>query len=221
MLWNNDKLVDRHYLTLWEVIEYYGSKEEEPYLHVDRITDGSDHDMGLGQIINICVYDYTFDEITIDDDITRKMFTSYLWPEFQNAYVAIIDKERTFWSASEDVTKADVKAWAKQHMMLWDRWLVESKERYEPLISNLETIKNKLMDRIGSQSVTLFNDTPQNGGDFTTDPYTTNATKSTTESDVATPIARLKEVQDLLRNYYADWANEFSRFVYNGSYPKN
>lgn len=37
--------------------------------------------------------------------------------------------------------------------------------------------------------------------------------ESTVENDVETPIERFHEVQQKLRNLYADWANEFSRFV--------
>lgn len=113
----------------------------------------------------------------------------------------------------------------------------------------------------------LHNDTPQSGGDFTTDPYVTDARKttdtfnetntqdtttttngsdsttnesettttvsgtnsstnsgtsnstsetsasSTVGSDVTTPIERLNEVRQKLHNLYADWADEFSRFV--------
>ena len=58
------------------------------------------------------------------------------------------------------------------------------------------------MNKISASSKTLFNDTPQNGGDFTTDNHTTNATQVTSESDVGTPIARLKEIRDNLESLY-------------------
>lgn len=115
--------------------------------------------------------------------------------------------------------------------------------------------------------VELHNDTPQNGGDFLTDPYVNDARKttdtfnetnsddtttttnsndnsstesettttvsgtnsstnsgtssstsessasSTVGSDVTTPIERLNEVREKLHNLYADWADEFARFV--------
>ena len=113
----------------------------------------------------------------------------------------------------------------------------------------------------------LHNDTPQSGGDFLTDPYvsdarkttdtfnetnadnsttttngsdsSTNKTETTTTvsgtnsstnsgtssstsqssasttvgSDVTTPIERLNEVREKLHNLYADWAEEFAKFV--------
>lgn len=115
--------------------------------------------------------------------------------------------------------------------------------------------------------VELHNDTPQNGGDFLTDPYVSDARKttdtinetntddtttttngsdssstksettttvsgtnsstnsgtsstksestasSTVGSDVTTPIERLNEVRQKLRNLYTDWASEFAQFV--------
>lgn len=36
---------------------------------------------------------------------------------------------------------------------------------------------------------------------------------STVSNDVDTPIERFREIQEKLRNLYADWANEFSKFV--------
>ena len=210
MLWNNDKLVERYYFTFKEALKLNTYFK----IYVDKVATAYGVPMGLTEIIATMIPNTEVSgTISFDDTTTRKLFTEYLWPEFQNATIAYIDKERSLWEAGTAPNLTDMMGWFIQHGPLWLRWLRESKERYVPLITNLEAIQSKLMDRIGSQSVTLFNDTPQNGGNFVADPYTTNATKSTTESDVATPIARLKEVQDLLRNYYADWANEFSRFI--------
>ena len=216
MLWNNDKLVERHYFTFWEAIHILQASGLAIYPGLDGVTDDDDHKLGITEIVQKILDTtdhYIVDPFICDDTTSRTMFNEYLWPEFCHSYILYVDKERSLWEAGEDVSSDDIANWFFLHGLQWVRWLRESKDRYEPLITNLETIKTKLMDHIGSQSVTLFNDTPQNGGNFVLDPYTTNATKSTTESDVATPIARLKEVQDLLRNYYADWANEFSRVV--------
>ena len=210
MLWNNDKLVERHYFTFKEALALNSYFK----IYVNGVNTAYGTAMGLTEIVATMIPNADITgTLSFEDTVTRKLFTDYIWPEFQDATIAYIDKERSLWEAGSEPTLDDMRTWFTKHGPLWLRWLRESKERYVPLITNLETIKTKLMDRIGSQSVTLFNDTPQNGGNFVLDPYTTNATKSTTESDVATPIARLKEVQDLLRNYYADWANEFSRFI--------
>lgn len=145
----------------------------------------------------------------------QKMFQDYLWPEFYDAPVFYYDVECNPWlhEDGDEPDLDDVIEAAYPLLGRFHRWYQESKERYIYLITQLESIKSNLLDRVGSESITLFNDTPQSGGNFVSDPYTTNATKSTVESDVTTPIARLKEVQDLLRNYYADWADEFNEFV--------
>lgn len=113
---------------------------------------------------------------------------------------------------------------------------------------------NKSNNQSSSQNeLTLRNDTPQTGGDFTTDPHVTEASKktisasnqqydsensssssestdsssssnsnssratssseSTVATDLNTPIERLNEVRQKLRNLYTDWATEFSQFV--------
>ena len=58
------------------------------------------------------------------------------------------------------------------------------------------------MKQLGSKSTTLFNDTPQIGGDVTVDGYISNATTVNTTADVGTPMARLKEIRDNLENLY-------------------
>ena len=83
-------------------------------------------------------------------------------------------------------------------------WINESSRKYKKLIQLYEGIEEKLMSKLQSTSSTLFNDTPQAGGDFTADPYITIATKVATESDAATPIARLKEVQKNITNFYSE-----------------
>ena len=40
-----------------------------------------------------------------------------------------------------------------------------------------------------------------------------NTENSTVSNDFNTPIERFREIQEKLRNLYADWANEFSKFV--------
>lgn len=93
------------------------------------------------------------------------------------------------------------------------------------------TTNQDTLIKTNDQSVELRNDTPQEGGSFLSDPYVNEAsqrtssgknssstegastTNSTTASDLTTPIERLEEIRQKLHNLYADWAEEFSRFV--------
>lgn len=156
-----------------------------------------------------------------DTPITITLFQEYIWPEFSKAKVIYEDLNKS----ADDITYQDIRdAWLTKCGHIY-RWLNESTETYSILIENLNQIKNKLMAQVQSTTTTdsdnlsLFNDTPQNGGDFESDDYVTNASKNTNSSsttiatDAATPIARLKEVQDKLNSLYGRWADEFSRFV--------
>lgn len=58
------------------------------------------------------------------------------------------------------------------------------------------------MKQLGSKSTTLFNDTPQIGGDVTADSYISSATTVSTTADVGTPMARIKEISDNLEDLY-------------------
>ena len=183
------------------------------------------------------------------------MWADYLWPEFADASVLYVDELVDPWEVSDEEapSKEEVSEVLQPMLPSMVRWLRESTERYSALISAYEGIKNKLMGKVetvsndqgqietssssnteGSDSrLELHNDTPQSGGDFTTDPYvsdarktsgsnnsnnqsnssSTNSSTTTVSSDVTTPIERLNEVREKLHNLYADWAEEFAKFV--------
>lgn len=95
-------------------------------------------------------------------------------------------------------------------------WLNESRVRYSKILNAYKEQEDKLLTQLGSKSTTKFNDTPQDGGNFIDDNHVSNATSVTTSSDVATPMARLKEIQDDYKNVYGKWADEFRRFIIFG-----
>lgn len=88
-----------------------------------------------------------------------------------------------------------------------------SYDKYSVLLGFYDAKKQHLMDKLNStiEFNSKYNDTPQNAGNMDSDPYTTNTTrtKSTTESDSNTLMARLNEIQNSYRNLYMDWVNEF------------
>ena len=90
-------------------------------------------------------------------------------------------------------------------------WLLETQEKYVYLIKLWDDVKADLMKQLTSKSTTLFNDTPQAGGDFTADNHVTNATQVSTTQDVDTPMARFKEIQNNIATLYERWANDFGR----------
>ena len=92
-------------------------------------------------------------------------------------------------------------------------WLQSSSEKYSLLIQNLTANKNKLLDDVKSASISRFNDTPQNSGDFSDDNHTSTITKTENSSNVGTMMARLNEIEDNIKQLYMDWSDEFRKFI--------
>lgn len=92
--------------------------------------------------------------------------------------------------------------------------------RYAPLLKEYGDKINDLMGqvKVGATASARFNDTPQNGGDFSADTYTTNITQtqSETASDQDTPVARLDEIRRLWRNVQKEWVDEIGRVTIEG-----
>jgi len=89
-----------------------------------------------------------------------------------------------------------------------------TKEYYETLINAYEVALPTIMSDVEAttENEVIFNDTPQvEGGIFKTDDYATTYTKSgsTSKTPMKTPIERLKDIQDNLRNLWKDWTNHF------------
>lgn len=96
---------------------------------------------------------------------------------------------------------------------------------YEKVISIFEQKENDLLNQIESsaENEVKFNDTPQNGGDFTTDDHLTNIskTKTTSKVDGATAMERIDEIRRRYTDLYGDWVNRFDRlFISPLNYDK-
>lgn len=98
--------------------------------------------------------------------------------------------------------------------------LISTYNKYLPIIKAYKEKENLLMARLGSEtrSISRFNDTPQEGGDFSDEQHTTTANtgETTTESDYETPMARLKQIRDNYENLYNAWASDFDRMFTKG-----
>ena len=79
-------------------------------------------------------------------------------------------------------------------------------ERYSSLLSIYRNEEADLMAKV--ESITRFNDTPQNSGEFADDSHTTNIT--TSQNDYDTYMGRLREIQSYYANVLKDWSDEFS-----------
>ena len=147
------------------------------------------------------------------DPQLSKLLAEYIWPQFYDEVIEVETVEVPDWANVEDQdiplsNETRLKTGGKFYV-----WINQTYPKYSKLINLYESQEDDLLKKLESSSKTLFNDTPQAGGDFTTDPYVTNATQVETSTDTATPMARLKEVQDNIVNYYKEWADEFEKFV--------
>ena len=141
------------------------------------------------------------------------LFQDYIWPRFYNQAFFYFDVEHDPWIEPEEPKFVDYVAASSDKLGCIYAWLIESQERYGKLIELYKAEENKWLEKLGSESTTLFNDTPQSGGSVTTSDYVTNATTVNTTADVGTPMARVKEVRDNLESLYNSWANEFRKFI--------
>ena len=146
------------------------------------------------------------------DPQLSKLLNEYIWPEF---YQEAVETETIVMPDWADID-GDLQLSDETRLRTSGKfyvWINQTYPKYSKLINLYERQEDNLLKQLESSSKTLFNDTPQAGGDFTTDPYVTNATQVKTSTDTATPMARLKEVQDNIVNYYKKWADEFEKFV--------
>lgn len=146
-----------------------------------------------------------------NDPQLTKLLNEYIWPEFYEEVVEVETVVMPDWADIDDIPLSNetrLRTSGKFYV-----WINQTYPKYKKLIDLYESQENNLLKQLESSSKTLFNDTPQAGGDFTTDPYVTNATQVNTSTDTATPMARLKEVQDNIVNFYKKWADEFEKFI--------
>ena len=162
--------------------------------------------ISLSEFINECLLYTKYSRYTGFTETTEsnKCFKEYIWPRFYQEAVIYADLDE-----NEDFLEKLCRTKVGQIMSWW----MSSTEKYSMLIQNLEANKNKLLDDVKSTSISRFNDTPQNSGDFSDDQHTSTATKTENSSNVGTMMARLNEIEDNIKQLYIDWSNEFRKFV--------
>ena len=84
-----------------------------------------------------------------------------------------------------------------------------TKDRYLTLIDIYTNQKANLLNKIESSTVQRYNDTPQNGGDWSDDEHTSNITRIENSNDFTPLMDRINEIQNKLRNIQKDWEDEF------------
>ena len=141
---------------------------------------------------------------TIETNESITCFLDYIWPRFYLETIVYTDSDE-----NDDL----VQKFAKTKIGQIFAWWTSSTEKYSMLIQNLNNNKSKLLDDVKSTSLSRFNDTPQNSGDFSDDPHTSNITTTENSSNAGTMMQRLNEIEDRIKQLYLDWSDEFRKFI--------
>ena len=156
--------------------------------------------------LNDCLdkVNFTLFSVFAETDESQVCFREYIWPRFYQEAIIYTDLDE-----NEDFVEKFCKTKVGQIFA----WFKASTEKYGLLIQNLTANKTKLLDDVKSASISRFNDTPQNSGDFSDDQHTSTVTKTENSSNVGTMMARLNEIEDNIKQLYIDWSNEFRKFI--------
>lgn len=130
---------------------------------------------------------------------------NYIWPKFYDKAICYTDDDTI---ADNDSAKVFAN-----FMGPIIAWMSSSDKKFSLLIANQEANRDKLLGQIKSSSVSRFNDTPQNQGQFEDNSHNTNVTKTENATDGTTLLARLNEIENNLKRLYEDWSNEFRKFI--------
>ena len=141
---------------------------------------------------------------TTETTESNNCFRDYIWPRFYQEAIIYTDL---------DESESFLEKFCRTKVGNIMSWWMSSSEKYSLLIQNLEANKTKLLDDVKSASISRFNDTPQNSGDFSDDQHTSTVTKTENSSNVGTMMARLNEIEDNIKQLYMDWSDEFRKFI--------
>ena len=129
----------------------------------------------------------------------------HIWPKFYDKAICYTDDDTIADDDSEKVFSNFIGPIIS--------WMTNTDDKFSLLIKNQEDNRANLLKAIKSSSVSRFNDTPQNDGAYDDNAHNTNTTKVENETDGATLLARLNEVEDNLKRLYENWSNEFRKFI--------
>ena len=196
-----NRFFKRYYYTLADLVELCESTLPTEY------NTGKFYDYGLLQIV-YSVLNVSASDL---DNVIKSTEVATLWSTYLAPYR--LEEFITFRDNSE-ITEADDAHYVKWIRLLLNR-IHTTYEKYKVLLDFYSAQKANLLQAIKASNTIRFNDTPQNGGDFTADSYTSTYTKSNSETDANTLMARLDEISRLYKNLWLDWSHEFDDLFFS------
>lgn len=160
-----------------------------------------DNGISLQTILTKYEINYSIEQNSMIETLFKKLYNRF------NTYEIF---ELSACDSSETKIRQMFSAWLVKFINEYEN----TKVYYETLIKAYENALPTIMNDVEAttENEVVFNDTPQvEGGIFKTNDYATTYTKtgSTSKSPMKTPIERLKDIQDNLRNLWKDWTNHF------------
>lgn len=160
-----------------------------------------DSGISLQTILTKYEINYSIEQNSMIESLFKKLYNRF------NTYEIF---ELSACDSSETKIRQMFSAWLVKFINEYEN----TKVYYETLIKSYENALPTIMNDVEAttENEVVFNDTPQvEGGIFKTNDYATTYTKtgSTSKSPMKTPIERLKDIQDNLRNLWKDWTNHF------------
>lgn len=163
----------------------------------------------INSVLTKANYDNLDMTTLINNTYLTEVWTKYIYPKFYNQFICYTDNKVCY----EEPVVIEAGITFADFVGPIISWMQSSTEKFSLTIANYESNKSKLLGQIKSTSVNTFNDTPQNGGDFSDDNHTSTITTNSVSSDGGTLLFRLNEIEDSLKRLYEDWSNEFRKFI--------
>ena len=185
------RYIKRNYYTLEDLIRLTTVHGDLPlYCNTGTYTSNSFTQIAISAF-DCAVED--LDTITKSDEVAR-LWSTYIAPYRLNEFITYNEGDRELdYSDDEEFVK-----WVR----LFVNRIHTTYDRYKTLIDYYDDKKDELLNKINSSNTIRFNDTPQNGGDFSADSYTSTYTKTDSETDANTLMARLDEIERLYKNVW-------------------
>lgn len=91
-----------------------------------------------------------------------------------------------------------------------------TKDPYIGLIQGQNVLKNSATNDLQETVENWTNNTPQTTGTYTTEDYSNTYTKQKRTSPIGTVTDKLEQIDNVNKDYYADWARHFRKFIIVG-----